>query len=385
MEDPIQHVLIANPENRRVEFFQRALVKMGMPKATVVAYSDLIRSPARLLREFDRNTVVRIDSPGENATVERELIALGAEDARQDGCHWIDAASAMRLGEERGRIQYLRQWFLGFSKVLNQIKSELPIDCSYYNHPEEILWMFDKRRCQTMLNSNKVSTATSAGPFDCFKDITQWMHQNQWKRVFIKPAHSSSASGVVALTLRGEQLRAVTSVETEIAGHETRYYNNLNLTTYTDASEIEDLIDFLCRDGVQVEQWLPKVRQDGRNLDLRILVINGEACHTVVRTSSSPITNLHLGNRRGDLDSFVESVGVEKWAEIQKTACRAASIVPRSLYVGVDVLVKPRTFEPVVLELNAFGDLLPRVEFNGHDVWEAQIKRLPQHLASQRH
>jgi hypothetical protein len=384
MEHSIQHVLIANPESRRVEFFQDALVRLGYPEANVVAYSDLIDSPMTMLRGIDRDAVVRIDSPGENSTVERKLIALGAEEARRDGCHWIDAASAMKLDEDRGRIRYLRQWYFGFSKLLHQIQLELPNDCVYYNHPEDILLMFDKPRSQALLNSINVSTATSAGPFVCFKDIIQWMQQNQWKRVFIKPAHSSSASGVVALTCNVEQLRAVTAVETEFVGREARYYNNLNLTTYTDSSEIEDLINYLCRDGVQVEQWLPKVHQDGRNIDLRIVVINGRACHTVVRTSRSPITNLHLGNRRGHLESFIEFVGAEKWTEIRETACRAASSVPRSLYVGVDVLVQPRTFQPVVLELNAFGDLLPRVKFDGRDVWESQILKLSPHLVVQR-
>lgn len=379
--DPIQHVLIGNPENRRVEHFQDALARLDMPPATVIAYSDLIDRP-EMLRTVDRRAVVRIDSPGENEAVERKLIALGSEAAQSQGCHWIDSESAMKLPEDRGRIRYLRQWYLGFQALLGRIQSELTNETTFYNHPDEILLMFDKPRCQAVLAAADVETATAAGPLSSYQQIIQWMDQQQCKRVFVKPAHSSSASGVIALTCFGEQLRAVTSVETEIVGSETRYYNNLKLRTYTDRFAIENMIDFFCRDGVQVERWLPKLKQESRNIDLRIVVINGEACHSVVRSSQSPITNLHLGNRRGNLDSLIEFVGVEKWETLRQAACRAASIVPRSLYVGVDVLVKPGNHLPVVLELNAFGDLLPRVQHEGCDVWEAQILRLPQHLAA---
>jgi len=354
-------------------------VRLGMPPATVIAYSDLIDRP-EILRTVDREAVVRIDSPGENEAVQRKLIALGSEAARSQGCHWIESEYAMKLPEDRGRIRYLRQWFLGFQVLINRIQADLANGRAFYNHPEEILLMFDKPRCQAALAAKDVATATAAGPLGSYQEIIQWMDQQQWKRVFIKPAHSSSASGVIALTCFGNQLRAVTSVETEIVGAETRYYNNLNLRTYTDPAAIEAMIDFFCRDGVQVEMWLPKLKQEGRNIDLRMVVINGEACHSVVRSSQSPITNLHLGNRRGNLDSLIEFVGVEKWERIRQTACRAASIVPRSLYVGVDVLVKPGNHQPIVLELNAFGDLLPNVDFKGFDVWESQIRRLPQHL-----
>jgi len=379
--DPIKHILIANPKNRRVRHFQEALARLGMSPATVIAYSDLIDRP-EILRTVGRDAVVRIDSPGENEGVERKLIALGSEAARSEGCQWIDSAAAIELPEDRGRIRYLRQWYLGFKVLLDRIQAGLADDTAFYNHPEEILLMFDKPRSQAVLASKGIATATAAGRLCCFKEIVQWMEQHQWKRVFIKPAHSSSASGVIALTCFGEQLRAVTSVESEILGSETRYYNNLNLTTYTDSVAIEEMVDFFCRDGVQVETWLPKVKQEGRNVDLRIVVINGEACHSVVRSSQSPITNLHLGNRRGDLDSLIEFLGVEKWEEIRQTACRAANIVPRSLYVGVDVLVKLGSLQPAVLELNAFGDLLPRVQHAGLDVWESQIRSLPQHLAA---
>ena len=207
------------------------------------------------------------------------------------------------------------------------------------------------------------------------------MRLREWKRVFIKPAHGSSASGVIALTCFGNQLRAVTPVESESVGADFRYYNNLNLKTYTDVSTIERIVNFFCREGVQVEQWLPKANQDGRNLDLRILVVGGEACHAVVRTSRTPITNLHLGNKRGDLSALIEAIGIDAWEEIRQAACQAASVVPRSLYVGVDVLVRPRTHQPVVLELNAFGDLLPRVIHQKMDTWEIQIAKLKQHLA----
>ena len=70
---------------------------------------------------------------------------------------------------------------------------------------------------------------------------------------------------------------------------------------YHQAAEVADLIDALAREGVQVEEWLPKAGLDESVFDLRVVVIGGEARHAVVRMGPGPMTNLHLGNRRGDL------------------------------------------------------------------------------------
>ena len=112
----------------------------------------------------------------------------------------------------------------------------------------------------------------------------------------------------------------------------------------------------------------------GLTCDLRIVVIDGEARHAVVRTSRSPLTNLHLGNPRGDLDAFQEMVGEAGWEQVCAAARAAAGAFPGALYAGVDVAVARGLRRVAVLEINAFGDLLPRVEWEGKDTYMAEVE-----------
>ncbi len=80
-----------------------------------------------------------------------------------------------------------------------------------------------------------------------------------------------------------------------------RLVNSLRVRSYGTEEEVAALIDMLAPDGLHVERWLPKATLDGRVFDLRVVVIGGEPTHAVVRTSRTPMTNLHLGGARETL------------------------------------------------------------------------------------
>jgi hypothetical protein len=136
------------------------------------------------------------------------------------------------------------------------------------------------------------------------------------------------------------------------------------------------LIDALCREGVQVEEWLPKAGAEGGSFDLRVLVIAGRPRHTVMRVSESPMTNLHLLNRRGDLGHLLAEVPPERWEAAMASCRRAAGAFPRCLHAGVDLVLTPGYRHHAVLEVNAFGDLLPGVLCDGLDTYEAELAAL---------
>ena len=50
-----------------------------------------------------------------------------------------------------------------------------------------------------------------------------------------------------------------------------------------------------------------------------------------------------------------------------------ATCFPRSLYAGFDVLVEPDFRTVRIIEINAFGDLLPRVLHEGRDTYESEV------------
>ena len=381
----IQTILIGNPANRRVLFFQQALQRFGLEPAVVIPYVDLLRGTLTLTetiestivekRASDRKIVVRIESPGEDFEVERRLIALGAETQSPSKTHLrISKHGALRLRQDQGRIAYPAQWFAGYRTLMAEVSQclkQFPKAIAFKD-PMEIITMFDKPTCHQWLAQAEVPVPNAILDVESFDDLRERMRSLLWNRVFVKLANGSSASGVIALYVDGKTIRAVTPMECVGSGARTRFYNNLKLRVYHRPREIRLAIDFLCRERAHVEQWLPKAQQSGRNFDLRIVTIAGSACQTVVRTSHGPITNLHLGNRRGDLAKLIEQMGIERWQSVLKLAERAAETFPRSQCVGLDILLGPSFRNPTVLEVNAFGDLLPGITHNGLNTYETQ-------------
>jgi hypothetical protein len=181
---------------------------------------------------------------------------------------------------------------------------------------------------------------------------------------------------VVAYRTDGARQLALTTVELVRQGGELRLYNSRRIRRYDTPAEAGALIDALAREGVRVEEWVPKAGLAGHVFDLRVVVIAGRARHVVVRMSRGPMTNLHLLNRRGDLAVVLERMGPEAWRAARRTCERAAAAFPGSLHLGVDLLVAPGFRRHAVLEANAFGDLLPGVLHRGVDTYEAEIRAL---------
>jgi hypothetical protein len=192
----------------------------------------------------------------------------------------------------------------------------------------------------------------------------------------VKLAHGSSASGVLAVeTTASGRIRATTSVERTSDGS---LHNSLRIRRYTDEAQIAAIVDTLAPDGLHIERWLPKASLGNRSADLRIVVVAGRATHAVVRTSRSPLTNLHLGGARGEL-AAVRVLAGDRWAEALSISERAAACFPGTLCVGVDLLPAIGWRRFAVGEVNAFGDLLPRLTglpgsgAEGLDTYAAQI------------
>ena len=82
------------------------------------------------------------------------------------------------------------------------------------------------------------------------------------------------------------------------------------------------------------------------------------------------MTNLHLGNQRGDEAALLEVIGPAKLEAAFRLAVQAAACFPDSLYAGVDILIDSR-HRALAGEINAFGDLLPRLTHRGESAYSA--------------
>ncbi|MFD5269694.1 STM4014 family protein [Streptomyces sp. NPDC058335] len=342
MQRPAPHrrprfAVVGNPENRRVTLFAEAVRAAGLPAPRVVAWTDVLRAGGA---EFGPDEIVRIDSPGENAHVDRLLRGPG----------------------DPTRVEGSARWYAGFTAALAGLRGGIRLD-----DPDDLPVLFDKRRCHAVLDSAGVpvpaspTSGPSAAPVHGWDDVRALMREHRMPRLFVKPAHGSSASGVLAVETGGPgRIRATTSVELTADGG---LFNSLRVRRYQDERDIATIVDALAPDGLHLERWLPKASQQGRAADLRVVVVAGRATHAVVRTSRSPLTNLHLGGSRGDLGTArqaVEAAGA-RWSDLLDVCERAAACFPRTLCVGVDLLPAVDWRRAAVGEVNAFGDLLPRL------------------------
>jgi hypothetical protein len=71
-------VLIANPATRRIELFQQALARFGLPLAEVFAYENLLTDRVALQTWDAPNGWFRFEAPERNFAIDLGLIAQGA-------------------------------------------------------------------------------------------------------------------------------------------------------------------------------------------------------------------------------------------------------------------------------------------------------------------
>jgi glutathione synthase/RimK-type ligase-like ATP-grasp enzyme len=361
----MQFWILGNPENRRVTFFTDAVRKAGLAEPLIIPYTSFISNPVFPSHSGSQSVCFRIESPGENADVREALIYRGMD--IPGPVHEIH-----ELVNDTGRIGFAKAWYAGFVKTLNDTKTLLAhpgVGCM--NHPDDIAVLFDKVKCHERMRMHNVPVPASLPVVHTYEELRAAMRAAGISRVFVKPVHGSSASGVVALRVQGEKVAAISSAEFVRPGC---VYNRLRMQVYRDEKTVAALLDTILGGYAVAEQWIPKASINGRSFDFRVLVIGGKATHLVVRTSKSVITNLHLGNRRGDSDEIEAYIGKAIFEKIKTTAEQAAAAFPQSLYIAADVLLANDKKTVSVIETNAFGDLLPGIEYNGQSTYETEIE-----------
>ncbi|MGW2052260.1 STM4014 family protein [Streptomyces sp. NPDC001858] len=354
--------VVGNPHNRRVTMFCAAVRAAGLPAPRLLAWRDVLRDGAR----FEPGETVRIDSPGEDEEVERQLRGPG----------------------DPARVEGMGRWYARFTGAVREVATAAwEAGATLLDDPAELAEMFDKRLCHGVLSAAGVAVPPSPTSGPDAPRIGGWddaraalISDEGMRRAFVKLAHGSSASGVLAVTAAGPgRFRAVTSVELTPEGE---LFNSLRVRGYARETDIAAIVDTLAPDGLHIERWLPKAAQSGRSADLRVVVVGGRATHAVVRASRSPMTNLHLGGIRGDLAAAraaTAAAGVDWASDVLGLAERAAACFPGTLCVGVDLLPATGWRRFVVGEVNAFGDLLPRLTgldgsgTEGMDTYAAQV------------
>jgi hypothetical protein len=364
-------LLIGNSENRRVTGFVAALRDRGEPEPIVLSHRELLMEPERLLAIPDEPLLVRMDATGEDEPVERLLLERGFADAIGSSCTTIDPDELRSRGGVRfGEILAPRQHQLGFRRYLDQLAGSFAERPSWriLQSPGSVADLFDKRVTSRRYAARGIPVPEFLDEIETPEQLRAQMLARRWPAVFVKLACGSSASCVVLYQHRGERERALTTVHSRPDGR----FNSLRLQELHERPAIDDLLAFVLGEGAQVERAIAKARMGSRVFDLRVLVIAGEPAFVVPRASPHPITNLHLGGIRADLDEVRRRVPTSVWAKAMQSACEVFA-AHECLHVGVDLLFEADMFGHRVIEANAFGDLLPGLERDGLSVYAWEI------------
>ena len=301
---------------------------------------------------------VRIESPGENANVHRRLLEIG-------GFH-----QAVEYGELVG----LQANFVGFESIMKWLGQR---NWNFQNHPLEMLGMFDKWDSNQRFQAESLNRPKTILAPETYIELVRAINACFPKgRVFLKPRYSSSSSGVCAFHCTPRRQLLIAPIEIEYNSDSFRLFNSLRVRTYSEPETIEAVLNRLLPEHYICEAWIPKARSESGRVDLRILVIDGDARHWVVRESDSPMTNLHLGNRRGCRESFARNFGPQLSAALDLAAA-AGQCFPKCHYAGVDIVID-RMGKAYVCEINACGDLLPGILDRGETTYEACLRSLLQ-------
>jgi hypothetical protein len=318
---------------------------------------------------------MRLESPGENDFVERSLVTHGLQ-------HVLGASDSLTrerdglIAYERGEILSNAAWYAGYSQLLAQIETcvqQRSPHATWMNRPTAIATMFDKPATSALLREAGLPMPDPLGIVFGYEELTALLREQRVERVFVKLRFGSSASGVIALQHARGRVLAITSVEMQSTARGVRLFNSLRIRRYEDERQVAALINALGPNGLYVERWLPKATWRARTIDLRIVMIAGAPRHTVVRMSRQALTNLHLGNQRGDAVALRAEVPTVQWNAMLTSLTQVATLFPHCHYFGADVLFAPHFDRHALLELNAFGDLLPNIDSEGLDTYGAEI------------
>ena len=367
-------VLVGDPEDNHCSLFADASRALGLT-TTCHRYDQAYRDPRPLFDDVMEADIVRFETPGRGAALRIFLLETGAA---VTGTGPTGDALAQAIAR-KGQIVAPDLWHAGFVHVLNELHATMQ-DVSparFLSTPTEIAAMFDKCACYSRLAIAGLPVPSSLDPVGSFDELVAGMEASAISSVFVKLRHGSAASGIVALRIRRGRMHATTTVEQATGdGGEALLFNSRRVRTLSDSQGIAALVNALCRYGVHVERWVPKLGVAGKNADLRVLVIDGRVACQVVRMSKSPITNLHLGGERAAPEILRQHLRADCLEQALASCVRVGQCFPGAFQYAVDLALTSDGKSHRILEVNAFGDLLKGVEIDGVDPYTYQLKVL---------
>jgi hypothetical protein len=355
---PPRYVLIANPGTKRCETYCSELRAYWQARGhavelEVVPWAAVAPLDGNLdtLPAFDRPAVVRMESPGKDDTATRLLLEAGArDDPTEPARDW----RAVEL--PKGLILRPGLLYRGFKRVLTGLRRSFdarphlrPTAC-----PLAVAHMFDKLGTALTLGQATIPIPNmlTFEPADA-QVLRGAVIACGWPTAYVKLNTGSSATGIIHLHPHADEPFGVTTLA-DIGGG---FYNS-RLVHRIGGPALDSAITFLLREGVFVQRGIPMAQIDGQNFDVRVVCVNAKPTAVIFRLSPHPMTNLHLGGRRGDYARCRAAIPTREWLDALDHCADAAACFDSTI-AGVDLLFERGFRRHYILEVNAFGDFFP--------------------------
>jgi hypothetical protein len=220
--------------------------------------------------------------------------------------------------------------------------------------------------------------STGRGERGAVTALLEGLRRRQWKTAYVKLNTGSSASGIAVVHACDEPPWAITS----LLHRDGEFFNTRRLQLVR-GGELDAVLAFILREDAMVQQGIPMAQIDGQNFDVRVVMIHGRPAFTVFRLSHQPMTNLHLGGRRGDLAACRAAIPTRAWLDVLDDCTAAARLYPTCAAIGIDVVFERGYLRHYLLEVNAFGDFFPGLQDErGRSVHRVEIEETAQRFAS---
>lgn len=258
--------------------------------------------------------------------------------------------------------------YMGLLKVFAQNKN-----LCFLNHPDSIIDTLDKRKCKNILTQNGIAVTPVLDEELCnINSLRHYIRQKRTFNLFIKPRYGSGAAGVAAYRYNpatGSEL-----IYTSVHEADGKFINTKKIRKVIHRERIELLLNFILSQPHILEKWIPKPKYQNLCYDLRVVYQFGKIDFIVARCSNSPITNLHLNNNALDVDSL--RLPQPLIYRIESLCKEAMGCFKGLSYAGIDILLSGKNQEPVIIEMNAQGDLIYQDIFNENKIYKNQVIRM---------
>jgi glutathione synthase/RimK-type ligase-like ATP-grasp enzyme len=368
-----RYVLIANPDGKRCQAYLPELEAFWAERGVraeveVVPWREVVPRDGNLagLAAFDRPALVRLESPGRDWEVAKLLLQAGSREVPGEaGTDW------MALPYRKGHLVRPGLLYRGFCRVLRGLRAAFdarphltPLAC-----PLAVAELFDKNATSARLAAAGIPCPPALAAPGTPGELLDRLRQARFGTAYVKLNTGSSASAIAVVHTAQGLPWALSSV----ARVGPAFASTRRLCRHT-GPDLEAVLAFLLAEGACVQRGIRMAQVDGQNFDVRVVVIGGVPAFTVFRLSPQPMTNLHLGGRRGQPDRCRASIPTRAWLD-GLDHCVEAARPYRAAAVGVDLLFESGYLRHYVLEVNAFGDFFPGLaDARGRTVHRTEIE-----------